>query len=82
MTTLREQLLELKAKVAERTSEEFRTITEGEVQKLIESQEIEGLPIGAKAPDFTLSDAEGNLVSLSETLQKGPVILSFYRGSW
>ena len=35
------------------------------------------LEIGTKAPDFTLPDGEGNLVSLSDFLGK-KVILYFY----
>lgn len=82
MSTLNKQLQELKAKLAERTSEEFQRITAGGVQELIESQTIKGLAIGTTAPDFLLPDAKGNRVSLSEVLEQGPVVLSFYRGSW
>ena len=41
-----------------------------------------GLKIGDKAPDFTLPNALGKDVSLSETLKRGIVILKFYRGEW
>jgi peroxiredoxin len=37
---------------------------------------------GEVAPDFSLKDADGNVVSLAELLKKGPVVLSFYRGVW
>lgn len=37
---------------------------------------------GDTAPDFELPNAVGQPVQLSEQLQKGPVILSFYRGQW
>jgi len=37
---------------------------------------------GDQAPDFALPDALGNVVSLYEALEKGPVILTWYRGSW
>ncbi len=33
---------------------------------------------GDKAPDFTLSDTEGNPVTLSKALARGPVILAFF----
>lgn len=82
MSTLHKQLQELKAKVAERTSEEFQRITAEGVQELIESQAIKGLAVGMTAPDFCLPDAKGTQVSLSEVLEQGPVVLSFYRGSW
>ena len=38
--------------------------------------------VGDKAPSFTLKDPEGNLVSSSELLAKGPLVVSFYRGVW
>lgn len=41
-----------------------------------------GLNVGEKAPDFTLPDANGTKVTLSDELKKGPVVLNFYRGSW
>ncbi len=41
-----------------------------------------GIQVGQKAPDFTLPNAFGKKISLSDQLKKGPVILSFYRGSW
>ncbi len=34
------------------------------------------------APDFSAKDQNGKLVSLSEQLKKGPVVLLFYRGQW
>ncbi len=37
---------------------------------------------GQRAPDFTLPDAKGGPVRLSELLKKGPVVLTFYRGGW
>ncbi|HIW32477.1 MAG TPA: AhpC/TSA family protein [Candidatus Paenibacillus intestinavium] len=41
-----------------------------------------GLPVGGKAKDFVLKDTFGREVSLYEELSKGPVVLTFYRGSW
>ena len=37
---------------------------------------------GDRAPDFLLEDIKGEQVTLSKLLLKGPVVLSFYRGSW
>jgi len=37
---------------------------------------------GDKAPDFTLKNAAGKEVSLSSLLEKGPVVLTWYRGGW
>ncbi len=41
-----------------------------------------GLEVGQKAPDFTLPNANGDNRTLSDMLKKGPVIVTFYRGSW
>ena len=40
------------------------------------------LKAGDKAPDFTLNDPEGNPVSSTDLLAKGPLVVSFYRGVW
>ena len=37
---------------------------------------------GDLAPDFELRDAGGSLVSSKALLEKGPLVISFYRGSW
>lgn len=37
---------------------------------------------GDTAPDFELPNAVGDSVRLSDLLETGPVILSFYRGQW
>lgn len=41
-----------------------------------------GLQAGEHAPDFTLMNAFGKKITLSELLKDGPVVLTFYRGSW
>jgi hypothetical protein len=38
--------------------------------------------VGQAAPDFTLPNAAGQPVGLTELLARGPVVLSFYRGRW
>jgi len=40
------------------------------------------LKAGDRAPDFTLPNARGGDLSLTNTLARGPVVLSFYRGGW
>ena len=40
------------------------------------------LKVGDKAPDFTLPNARGESVSLSDILAKGPAVVTFYRGAW
>lgn len=40
------------------------------------------LKAGDQAPDFTLPDPVGVPVNLTAQLQKGPVVVTFYRGIW
>lgn len=52
--------------------------------KSVESSGIlsSALNVGDKAPNFSLSNALGQPVSLSDYLKKGTVILTWYRGGW
>lgn len=40
------------------------------------------LKAGDVAPEFTLPDADGNLVSSKALLVEGPLVVTFYRGVW
>jgi peroxiredoxin len=40
------------------------------------------LKAGEKVPSFALKDANGKIVSSSELLSQGPLVVSFYRGVW
>ena len=40
------------------------------------------IDIGQKAINFVLPNHEGKLISLADLLEKGPIVLTFYRGSW
>lgn len=40
------------------------------------------LKLGEKAPDFNLPNPNGEQVGLQGLLEKGPVVLNFYRGGW
>ena len=55
-----------------------------EFQKLViqNASHVKGLSVGDTAPDFTLPNAFGNKISLSEMLKSGIVIIKFYRGEW
>lgn len=38
--------------------------------------------VGERAPEFTLPDHTGATVSLTKTLERGPAVVVFFRGSW
>ena len=40
------------------------------------------LPVSAKSPEFALPDQNGKLISSTEVLAGGPLIVNFYRGRW
>ena len=40
------------------------------------------LQIGQKVENFSLANHNGENIELADLLKKGPVIISFYRGSW
>jgi predicted ATP-binding protein involved in virulence len=82
LLSLNEKLEQMSNKLSQKLPEEFLSTSENAVQKLVKSNSIQGLSIGEEAPTFTLSDATGKNVSLSDSLEQGPVVLSFYRGSW
>lgn len=38
--------------------------------------------VGDRAPDFALVDTHGRTTTLASLREKGPVILTFFRGDW
>ena len=38
--------------------------------------------VGSAAPGFELANHDGQLVSSAALLAKGPLVVSFFRGSW
>ena len=40
------------------------------------------LPVGAPAPEFELANHDGRRVASADLLAGGPMLLSFFRGSW
>ena len=45
-------------------------------------QALNAKKAGDRAPEFTLKDPEGNVVSSASLLENGPLVVSFYRGVW
>jgi peroxiredoxin len=52
------------------------------VAELLARGAVPGLEIGDQAPDFALPDQNGQIVTLRQRLDRGPVVVSFYRGAW
>jgi peroxiredoxin len=52
-------------------------------QSLIDSRQAENaLEAGDTAPQFTLRDSDGDMVSSRALLARGPLVATFYRGIW
>ncbi len=41
-----------------------------------------GIELGEPAPGFTLRNSRGQVINLSERLQQGPAVVTFFRGAW
>ncbi len=82
MKTLKEQT-DAKIAAGRKAKPEFMKGVDEVIEKAKAFQQgIDALKVGAKAPNFELPDAKGNSVSLKVLLEKGPVVVTFYRGDW
>jgi len=83
MKTLNEQLNALVAENKSKIPEEIVKVMQAADLDLAGTGIVENIVgVGEKFPDITLPDANGNQVNIKELLQKGPVVISFYRGGW
>ncbi len=83
MPHLQDQLDEITANTRNLVQPERLAINERAVEDLFATGiEQRILPVGAKAPEFTLRDSTGRLVKSSDLLALGPLIISFFRGRW
>lgn len=81
--TLATQLAERQAKFEHTAPPERRKAMASAIATVAASGVVDNaIKKGDKAPDFTLKNAVDDSVSLYEELEKGPVILTWYRGSW
>ena len=70
-------------KLAFKPTKERLALMERAANELIQSGQVQcAKKAGDVAPQFTLTDAEGNPVSSRDLLARGPLVVSFYRGVW
>ena len=80
---LQDQLDEITANTRTLVQPERLAISEQAVSDLFASGiEDKILPVGAKAPEFTLPDASGRMVRSTDLLALGPLVVDFFRGRW
>ncbi|MEQ8559943.1 MAG: peroxiredoxin-like family protein [Cytophagales bacterium] len=78
-----EGLKELQNNLGKMLPEEALAVFDTDANALREKhQSILKLKVGDKAPNFSLSNAIGETITLNALLEKGKVVLTFYRGSW
>jgi peroxiredoxin len=81
--SLKEQLAEYRAAWHKRVPAERQAIMARHIEQLrngVIARTI--LKVGDRAPTFALPNATGGIVDVRTLLQKGPVIVTFYRGGW
>jgi peroxiredoxin len=83
MKPLNAQLRAFKTSVFDRADEATaRAMIKAEAEYRAEAAAAHPLGVGDHAPDFTLTDADGEQHSLSAHRSRGPVLLVFFRGGW
>ena len=81
--SLKTQLDAKKAAFNAKASEEKKTIYADGISTVANSGVLSNaLNVGDIAPNFTLTNAKGEEVTLQDYLAKGPVVLTWYRGGW
>ncbi|MBA2682810.1 MAG: AhpC/TSA family protein [Ktedonobacteraceae bacterium] len=81
--TLQKQIEVFLAQTAEQLPPELMTTFYQSIDTLVQTDIAKNsLKAGDKAPDFTLPNVFGKQVTLSELLQHGPAVVTFYRGEW
>jgi peroxiredoxin len=80
---LEQTLSELRDKFAKMIPESASAIMEGHIESLKNNGAIgQILKLGAKAPKFTLKNQHGEDISSINLIKRGPLVVSFTRGSW
>ncbi|HQY20787.1 MAG TPA: peroxiredoxin-like family protein [Ignavibacteria bacterium] len=83
LPTLQSLLDEKKAAFELKASDEKKKIYSDGTQAVVNSGVLENaLNNGDTAPDFLLKNSAGEEVTLYSYLEKGPVVLTWYRGGW
>ncbi|MEP3348483.1 MAG: peroxiredoxin-like family protein [Marinomonas sp.] len=82
MSTLKEQT-EAKVAAGRAANPEFMKGVDEAIERAKQfEQGADALALGATAPNFELPNQSGEATSLAALLEKGPVVVTFYRGSW
>ncbi len=81
--SLKERIDAIKIKFEGATPKDKLEVMHRATEELARSGLVDkALKAGERAPDFSLTDANGAPVGLGSLLESGPVVLSFFRGVW
>lgn len=82
-TMLAKEIAAFQDKFIPTIPEDTLNLLMSELQTLVAKGLAENaINVGKKFPDFSLPNAEDTKTSLSTLLEKGPLVISFYRGAW
>ena len=82
-TSLQDRLDAHKAQAEAKAAPEATASVDRAIEELIASGRAgSALQVGMTAPTFQLKDADGNLVDSTKLLDRGPLVVTFYRGVW
>lgn len=80
---LKEKLEKFSRDMASKAPEDVIRVMKQAAQELLKSKIAEkSLKNGDRAPEFSLPNLNGQLISSNELLSKKPLIVNFYRGGW
>ncbi len=81
--TLNDQLRLMRESAKSKMPPEKKKVMDEALDNLKKQKlEEKAVKVGQSFPNFSLKDAQGKTVTLTTLRKKGPVIVSFYRGSW
>ena len=81
--SLEDRLAATRAASATRIPPERQAIMHRATEDLRKSGILDRIvAVGGRAPNFELDNHDGRRVSSAELLAGGPMVLSFFRGSW
>lgn len=81
--SLQEQIARLQEQASTRMPAEMLGRLRADTRQVVESGvAAQALHTGARAPSFALPNATGKTIASDELLDRGPLVVSFYRGAW
>ncbi len=81
--SLKEKLQEISKQSGEKTPDDVRYKMAKATQELKDSGQAErALGVGDKMPAFSLPNTKGEMISSTDLLKNGNLVVTFYRGVW